>query len=66
VNNDGEMKAAFQSRGPKAREGVVIEEFIQGEEYSLDTSLKGKIWDRRSSLHPHPLEVMSNPWISGG
>ena len=65
VNNDDEMKSAFQSLGQKAGEGVVIEEFIQGEEYSLDSfSLHGKVISQTINQYiPTPLEVMSNPWI---
>ena len=65
VNNNSEMKSAFQAIGKKATEGVVIEEFIQGEEYSLDTfSLHGEIIGQTINHYiPTPLEVMSNPWI---
>jgi biotin carboxylase len=65
VNNDSEMQNAFHSLGDKANEGVVIEEFIQGEEYSLDTfSLNGEIKGQTINHYiPSPLEVMTNPWI---
>ena len=65
VNNNSEMQSAFQAIGKKAAEGVVIEEFIQGEEYSLDTfSLHGEIISQTINHYiPTPLEVMSNPWI---
>jgi len=65
VNADSEMQAAFQALGQKAAEGVVIEEFIQGEEFSLDTfSLNGNIAGQTINHYiPAPLEVMSNPWI---
>ena len=48
-----------------AAEGVIIEEFIQGEEFSLDTfSLNGKILGQTiNHYYPTPLEAMSNPWI---
>jgi hypothetical protein len=65
VNNDLEMQTAFQSLGQRAGEGVVIEEFIQGEEYSLDAfSVNGKVVAQTINQYiPSPLEVMSNPWI---
>ncbi len=65
VTNDGEMMAAFTSLGHKAAEGVIIEEFIVGEEFSLDTfSLNGKILGQTINQYiPTPLEVMSNAWI---
>ncbi|MGB3079540.1 MAG: ATP-grasp domain-containing protein [Saprospiraceae bacterium] len=65
VNNDSEMQSAFQSLGHKAAEGVVIEEFVQGEEFSLDTfSLNGNVLGQTINHYiPTPLECMSNPWI---
>ncbi|MEO6132296.1 MAG: ATP-grasp domain-containing protein [Saprospiraceae bacterium] len=65
VGNNDEMHAAFQLLGQKAAEGVVIEEFIQGEEFSLDTfSLNGKPAGQTINHYiPNPLEVMTKPWI---
>ncbi|MDQ3015775.1 MAG: ATP-grasp domain-containing protein [Bacteroidota bacterium] len=65
VNTDQEMMSAFTSLGHLSAEGVIIEEFIQGEEFSLDTfSLNGKILGQTiNHYNPNPLEVMSNPWI---
>ena len=65
VNSDTEMQSAFQILGAKAEEGVVVEEFIVGEEFSLDTfSLNGKVLGQTINHYiPTPLEVMSNPWI---
>jgi biotin carboxylase len=65
VNDDVEMEKAFHVLGNKASDGVIIEEFILGEEYSLDTfSLNGKVLGQTINHYiPTPLEVMSNPWI---
>jgi len=65
VSNDEEMFAAFASLGHTVAEGVIIEEFIQGEEFSLDTfMLNGKILGQTiNHYYPTPLEAMSNPWI---
>lgn len=65
VSNEEDMLAAFTSLGHIAAEGVIIEEFIRGEEYSLDTfSLNGKILGQTINHYiPTPLEAMSNPWI---
>ncbi len=65
VNHEQEMMAAFTALGHRAADGVIIEEFIQGEEFSLDTfSLNGKILGQTINQYiPTPLEVMSNPWI---
>lgn len=63
VHNDSEMKSAFTTLGHTAGSGVIIEEFIQGDEFSLDTfSLNGKILGQTiNQYYPTPLEVMSNP-----
>ena len=65
VTNDEEMHAAFSSLGHASAEGVIIEEFIQGEEFSLDTfSLNGKVLGQTiNHYYPTPLEAMANPWI---
>ncbi|MEP6645888.1 MAG: ATP-grasp domain-containing protein [Saprospiraceae bacterium] len=65
VNTDDEMRSAFEALGNKASEGVVVEEFIQGEEYSLDTfSLNGQVAGHTINHYlPNPLEVMTKPWI---
>lgn len=65
VSSDMEMYAAFEAMGQAVAEGVIIEEFIRGEEFSLDTfSLNGKVLFQTINQYlPTPLEVMSNPWI---
>ncbi len=65
VSNDEEMHAAISSLGHAVADGVIIEEFIQGEEFSLDTfMLNGKILGQTiNHYYPTPLEAMSNPWI---
>lgn len=65
VTNDQDMHAAFTSLGHHAAEGVIIEEFIQGDEYSLDTlSHNGKVIGQTiNQYYPTPLEAMANPWI---
>jgi biotin carboxylase len=65
VSNDEEMYTAIASLGHAVAEGVIIEEFIQGEEFSLDTfSLNGKILGQTiNHYYPTPLEAMTNPWI---
>jgi biotin carboxylase len=65
VHNDEEMHNAFTQMGHIIAEGIVVEEFVQGEEYSLDTwSLNGKVVHQTiNRYYPTPLEVMSNPWI---
>jgi hypothetical protein len=65
VHSDHDMMQAFTALGHQAAAGVIIEEFIEGEEFSLDTfSLNGKILGQTINQYmPTPLDVMSNPWM---
>lgn len=65
VHSDAELMQAFTAFAHKAAEGVIIEEFIEGEEFSLDTfSLNGKIVGQTINQYmPTPLAVMATPWI---
>jgi len=65
VNDEHQMRSAFEQMGSSSSSGIIIEEFIQGEEFSLDTfSLNGKVLGQTiNQYYPAPLEVMSNPWI---
>jgi phosphoribosylaminoimidazole carboxylase (NCAIR synthetase) len=65
ANNDAELANAFDRMGNVARHGVVVEEFVQGDEFSLDTfSVNGKIIGQTINQYfPTPLEVMTHPWI---
>ena len=65
VNDEIELGNAFDRMGKAAGQGVVIEEFVKGEEFSLDTfSLNGKIIGQTINQYfPTPLEVMNHPWI---
>jgi formate-dependent phosphoribosylglycinamide formyltransferase (GAR transformylase) len=44
---------------------VLLEEFVQGREFSFDSiTLHGQhVFHNISSYHPTPLQVMENPWI---
>lgn len=65
ISNDQEMLNAFSTLAHKAAEGVVVEEFIQGDEFSFDTFMhNGKTLGATiNTYNPTPLEVMANPWI---
>ncbi len=65
VSNDQEMSSAFHQMGTHVSQGVIVEEFIAGDEYSLDTfSLNGNVIGQTINQYfPTPLEAMSNPWI---
>jgi biotin carboxylase len=65
VNSDAEMHAAFSSLGHQVADGILLEEFIVGDEFSLDTfSLNGKVLGQSINQYiPTPLDVVSNPWM---
>jgi len=63
--DDRELRAFLQQVRPAPGREVLLEEFVQGREYSFDSITIGG----RHVLHniccyqPTPLEVMDNPWI---
>ena len=65
INNENELRSAFHQIGDNARHGMILEEFMEGDEYSLDTySLNGKIIRQTiNQYYPNPLQVMMHPWI---
>ena len=65
VRNASELKWVFDQPGTNANAGMIMEEFIQGDEYSLDTfSHNGKIISQTINQYfPNPLEVMTHPWM---
>lgn len=65
ISNDTEMLNAFTTMGHQSAKGVVVEEFIQGDEFSLDSFVhNGKILGSTiNAYYPTPLEAMNNPWI---
>ncbi|HUR30797.1 MAG TPA: ATP-grasp domain-containing protein [Saprospiraceae bacterium] len=65
INNEAELRSAFAQIGDNAKHGMILEEFMEGDEYSLDTySLNGKIVRQTiNQYYPNPLQVMMHPWI---
>lgn len=65
VESREELEAHLAQQPPGAKTPLMLEEFIQGEEYSFDTvTLHGKhLFHSISRYRPGPLEVMANPWI---
>ncbi len=65
VDNAEALSEALAVTAPGARQEVLIEEFITGEEHSFDTfSLNGHpVFHTLTHYYPTPLEVMRNPWI---
>src|SRR5215203_2848932 len=56
---------ALKISAPTQHQPVLIEEFITGEEHSLETITIGgrAVWHSLTHYHPTPLEVLRNPWI---
>ncbi|QQR72538.1 MAG: ATP-grasp domain-containing protein [Holophagales bacterium] len=65
VASGDELRAALAANPPGAGREVVAEEFVVGDEHSLDTvSLAGTaVWHSISEYTPAPLTVVENPWI---
>jgi len=65
VDDAGAFGEALRISAPSAQQPVLIEEFITGEEHSLETiSVGGRaVWHSLTHYYPTPLEVLRNPWI---
>ena len=65
VENAEQLRSALGSLRPSAQQPVLLEEFIVGEEQSLETiSIDGKaVWHSLTHYYPTPLHVLENPWI---
>ena len=65
VENAGQLRAALGNMQPSARDPVLLEEFIIGDEHSLETiSIDGAaVWHSLTHYYPTPLHVLANPWI---
>lgn len=63
VNRAEELRDCL--RWNEASGGMMIEEFITGEEYSFDSVFLGgrMAWHSINHYFPGPLEVLENPWI---
>jgi hypothetical protein len=59
------LRRALDAAPPKPGEPALVEEFVTGEEHSLETvSIDGRaVWHSLTHYHPTPLEVVRNPWI---
>lgn len=64
---DGEasLREAISKVWPSAGDPALVEEFIVGDEYSLETiSIHGHaVWHSLTHYYPTPLEAVRNPWI---
>lgn len=64
-NNQEDFEEVLGSDPPSRYNPLQLEEFVQGDEYTLDTiSVNGKaIWHSITRYLPTPLEVLRNPWM---
>lgn len=60
-----DLVAFLETTKPGRGREVLVEEFVQGREFSFDSiTLNGQhVFHNISSYHPTPLTVMENPWI---
>ncbi len=65
ATSDGELADALAAAPPAPGDPVLLEEFIVGEEHSLETvSVGGRpVWHSLTRYHPTPLDAVRNPWI---
>ena len=65
VDDGAAFGEALKISAPSPDQPVLIEEFITGEEHSLETiSVGGRaVWHSLTHYYPTPLEVLRNPWI---
>jgi hypothetical protein len=60
-----DLKGYLRTVQPTPRDPLLLEEFIQGREHSLDSvTVQGRhVFHSISRYHPSPLEVIENPWL---
>jgi len=65
VDNLDQLRRALSTQPPSAERPVLLEEFVRGEEHSLETiSIDGRaVWHSLTHYYPTPLHVLENPWI---
>ena len=64
-DDDQSLLEAIAKSAPGPGNAALLEEFITGDEYSLETiSIDGRaVWHSLTHYYPTPLEVVRNPWI---
>ena len=65
LENDGDLQQFLGKVRPEPGRELLLEEFVQGREFSFDSvSLNGEhVFHSVSEYHPTPLHVLENPWI---
>jgi phosphoribosylaminoimidazole carboxylase (NCAIR synthetase) len=68
IDNPAALEQALRELAPHSNQPVQMEEFIVGDEHSLETvSLDGKaIWHSLTHYLPSILDVVRHPWIQWG
>jgi hypothetical protein len=64
-DREADLVSFLQSSPPQSGREVLVEEFVQGREFSFDSAtVEGRhVFHNISDYHPTPLHVMENPWI---
>jgi biotin carboxylase len=65
ADDEAALRDAVAKSAPRKGDPALIEEFILGDEYSLETiSIDGKaVWHSLTHYYPNPLDVVRNKWI---
>ena len=65
VDTLDQLRRALVIHTPSPSNPVLVEEFVVGDEHSLETvSLDGRaVWHSLTRYYPTPLHVIENPWI---
>lgn len=65
ADDEAALRDAVSKAAPRHGDPALIEEFIVGDEYSLETiSIDGKaVWHSLTHYYPNPLDVVRNKWI---
>jgi phosphoribosylaminoimidazole carboxylase (NCAIR synthetase) len=65
ADDEESLRDAVSKAAPRHGDPALIEEFIVGDEYSLETiSINGKaVWHSLTHYYPNPLDVVRNKWI---
>lgn len=65
VDDATALRVALAGSPPSPERPVLVEEFVTGDEHSLETiSIDGRpVWHSLTHYIPSPLDVLRNPWI---
>lgn len=65
ADDEASLRDAVLKAAPRRSDPALIEEFIVGDEFSLETiSINGEaVWHSLTHYYPNPLDVVRNKWI---